>query len=394
MFALLNYFGRRSPSILLIGFPVACLLKTFHEFIDIRIAQIPNRLGHTIASLDFWLTSNQKPTNLVQKRIKKQIFFMDRKYLDDEFYRFVVRLVPLGSYWFWNPVFEAIHWLGWQNNFIFELASGPIEQVSGVFKETKSPLPQANKDVQDRIVMMCSDFGIELDKLVLLCIRDSKYGESISMGDAERFAEYRNSDIFKYSEAINLLIDSGFFVVRMGNEHKSLYNIDGSKFISFSRLSDEYSMEQIDLFQSCAFVVSSDTGLNKLAVICRKPLYMLNVGGFSDRFLHGLTHLVLYKRFKSKISGKELTIEELMTKDILEIKDSEGFDRRNIVIEENTSEELRLFASEIIEICNNQWVESAKSKRMRERFKRELEFQGYDCGDFAFPNFFARDRKW
>ena len=394
MFRLLKYFGRRSPHILFIGFPVVYLLKTFQGCLDIRIAQIPNRLGHTISSLDFWLTLNQKSTSLGQKGIKKQIFFMERKYLDDEFYRLVARLIPLGSYWFWNPVFEVIHWLGWQDNFVFELVGEPIDEVSGVFKGTKSPLPQANKDVQDRIAMMCNDFDIELDKLVLLCIRDSGYGESISMGDAERIAEYRNSDILRYSEAINLLIDSGFFVVRMGNEHKPLHNIDHSKFVSFSKLSDEYAMEQIDLFQSCSFVISSDTGLNKLAVICRKPLYMLNVGAFTDRFLHDLTHLVLYKKFKSKVSGKELTMGELITKNILKITDSEEFDKRDIVIEENSSEELRLFVSEIIEICNSQWVESCESKRMRERFKRELEFQGYDFGDFAFPNFFARDRKW
>ena len=394
MFGLLKYFGRRSPSILFIGFPVVYILKTFQRVLDIRIAQIPNRLGHTISSLDFWLTSNQKQKSLGQKEIKKQIFFMDRKYLDDESYRLVARLVPLGSYWFWNPVFEAIHWLGWQDNFVFELVGEPIDEVSGVFKGTKSPLPQANKDVQDRIAMMCRDFDIEQDKLVLLCIRDSRYGDSISRGDAERISEYRNSDIFRYSEAINLLIGSGFFIVRMGNKQKPLYNIDPNKFVSFSRLSDEYSMEQIDLFQSCAFVISSDTGLNKLAVMCRKPLYMLNVGAFTDRFLHGLTHLVLYKKFKSRVSGKELTMEELLTKDILKITDSEEFVKRDIVIEENSSEELRLFVSEIIEICNSRWVESCESKRMRERFKRELEFQGYDFGDFAFPNFFARDRKW
>ena len=387
-----KYFGRRTPLMILIGLPIAIGCAVVSKFVDIRLIEIPNRFGHAISSLDFWITFNRRNHILKCSRNRcKLIFFLDDKFLEKETIELISSLVPLNSYWLWGRGNEVIHFLGLQDRLTLDLVDGRIDDREQKFKGTESPIVISRKSSFYRKYNVLNQFLEGRKGLVLLCIRDSGYGSSIGMKSAEEIAEYRNSNFNNYLGAIDVLTQRGYSVVRMGMKNSVIPDSKIPDFYEYSYLKTKYSLEQIDLFSNCSFVISSDTGLNKMAVLCRKPLYMLNMGAFTDRFLHGLTPLVMYKKFYDIGSNKELKLEDLISKLAYTFTDSKDFQKSRIHLEENSYLQIRLFAKESLEVYESKWIQSSGSKRITKKFRDTLGTENWNMGDFQFPNFYAEN---
>jgi len=372
---------------------VAILLGNL--FMDVKLARVPSRLGHTIGSIDYWLTV-QRDTYLKNstKRYKLPIFFLDAKALDQEIYFLVSKLVRLSSYRLWNPTFNLAHWLGIEKRITLELIGSNPASVAYLLKGTNSPLIKLIELKNRNKEEMYTKLGIRSDKLVLLCVRDPAYGQSIKFEKGEVSAEYRNSNFTNYLDGIRLLLDSGYSVIRMGNKHKGDEDVGVDGLFSFPKLKFQYSIDQIDLFRDCAFVLSTDTGLNNLAILSRKPLYMVNMGSFTDRFLHGLTKLVLYKSFVDAETQQRIPLTDILSFHAQTYIDSKSFSEKGISILENSSSDIFSFVAEAIQFHESRWSQSVESRKLTSYFKDMMANEGHEMGLFAFPNFYSKGYTW
>jgi len=390
----ITHYGRKSPSIFFIGLPVALVCSILSKLICIKITELPNRLGHTISSLDYWLTVQGKsPCTDKKSQLRYHIFFIHDRFLDPEIIRLIKSLVPLKTNRIWKPTIEAIRWFRLKESLIVELVGDEIDKVSDVFQGTKSILERESLKPNKALNRFLSDFDLDRERMVLLCVRDSQYGDTFSLCEAEQIAVYRNSTFAYYADAIERLTQSGYYVIRMGNKHKeehfSLMN-----FWTYSELKKSYGINQVEFFKECVFVVSSDTGLNKFAVLCRKPLYLLNMGSLVDRYLHGLTPLVLYKSFVSSLTGQHVSIAEIISKGLHSVKDNSQYQKGGICVQENSGEDITKFVSEVIQYHESRWLQSEESKLLTQTFRDTLALHGHELGTFRFPNFYSKTKKW
>jgi putative glycosyltransferase (TIGR04372 family) len=359
------------------------------------MTEIPDRLGHTISSLDYWLTIQQKNPHTEEKsRLRCHIFFINDRVLDPEIISLIKSLVPLKTHRIWKPTMEAIRWFSLKESLIEELITKDISRESGVFQGTKSLVERERTKLDRTLSRFLSEFDIDRERMVLFCVRDSQYGNAINLSEVEKIADYRNSTFTNYVDAVERLTQSGYFVIRMGNEHNEEGHLRLTNFWTYPELKKFYKIEQIEFFKECSFVVSSDTGLNKLAVLCRKPIYMVNMGSFVERFLHGLTPLVLYKSFLSIATGQHVSISEIISKGLVSVTDSAQYKAGGICVQENSIEDIARFVSEVIQYHESRWVQSEESKSVTKNFVNTLASHGHELGTFRFPNFYSMTKKW
>lgn len=117
-------------------------------------------------------------------------------------------------------------------------------------------------------------FG-HIPKLILLVCRDSGYdqmfGEQMS---AER--SYRNSEIKVFQKSIELLIQEGYSVVRLGRHNKETSeSISGLIEVKDIASSNPDKME-FCVAKHCDFVISTGSGPDTLGMFFRKPIYFIN----------------------------------------------------------------------------------------------------------------------
>jgi len=140
-------------------------------------------------------------------------------------------------------------------------------------------LSQSQLSIGNRIQ---EEMGIPLDaKFVCLHIREPSYF------NAPRhhidLAATRNANILNYLLAIKFIIDQGRYVVRIGDPKMTpLPPMEG---VVDYAISDYYSeLMDIYLVSRCELFIGSDSGINQLPMMFRKPLCRINivdnVGGF------------------------------------------------------------------------------------------------------------------
>lgn len=117
-------------------------------------------------------------------------------------------------------------------------------------------------------------FGL-IPKLVLLVCRDSGYDQMFG----EHFSterSYRNSELKVFRKSIELLIQEGYSVVRLGRHNtKTSESISGLIELKDIVSSNPDKME-FCVAKLCDFIISTGSGPDTLGMFFRKPIYFIN----------------------------------------------------------------------------------------------------------------------
>jgi len=108
-------------------------------------------------------------------------------------------------------------------------------------------------------------------KYVCLHVRDFAYHS-----DSHK-RSYRNADINNYIPAIQMLIDEGYAIIRIGDKSMQKCNFANDKFIELCKL--KYQSELLDLLiiQHCEFFIGMQSGPLDVAQLFQKPILILNM---------------------------------------------------------------------------------------------------------------------
>jgi putative glycosyltransferase (TIGR04372 family) len=184
-------------------------------------------------------------------------------------------------------------------------------------------------------------FGIKKgDKYVCIIVRDKAYLKKNSYNQSWSYHDYRNSNIYSYLPACDYLTKEGYKVIRMGNvvekklltKNKNIIDYGGSKYIS--------DLLDIYLMSNCEFVISSGTGLDAIAKICRKPMIFANfvpLGAFN--YSANLTYLIFKKYYNVKIN-RLMTLSEIFLNGSAYYFTSNDFRKNKIKLIDNTQDEI------------------------------------------------------
>lgn len=201
--------------------------------------------------------------------------------------------------------------------------------------------------------------------------RDEKYN-TLTLGND--FVDFvgRNNSFENYSESIRYLCGQSIRTVRMGKYAKHCNcNV---KFINFA---EKYYCDFMDIYllAGCKFYVGPNSGINMVAKAFAKPIVIVNsvyitVGAGSD--INMDENLIILKKYFNRRTGKYLSLKAIAGYEKRFGDNTSQYEKRGIVIIENTPQEILDVVIEMNERLDGTWIETEEERHLQEEYMKIL----------------------
>jgi putative glycosyltransferase (TIGR04372 family) len=205
---------------------------------------------------------------------------------------------------------------------------------------------------EDRRTGLYAKYGIPEDKPVAVVhARESGWLNAA-------YHDFRNASISNYVEAIDLLIDKGFFVVRIGDASMTPVNHPSPHFLDLARSGTFQDGEDSCFIAFCSLYIGQTSGPFSLAAIMGKDMVVTNeVNTFIGRWRHeeevDPLMLVLFKGHVARADGNRFGLLEILFRRPRHT--AQDFEQDGIDLVENTPEDIRLTVQEFLARRAGQW---------------------------------------
>jgi putative glycosyltransferase (TIGR04372 family) len=246
-------------------------------------------------------------------------------------------------------------------------------------------------------------FGIpENSKIVLLCVRDNAYLDSIDEKKNWSYHNYRNADISNFKIASEELANMGFYIFRMGAKVQKKFESDNPRVIDYANNGMRSDFMDIYLASICSFVISTGLGGDAPAAACfRKPVVYVNYCAIMNIFSFQSNSIAITKHHFSSNKKKELTFKEIISSNVLSCANSNCYEENGVTLIENTPEEIRDVAIEMAKRLLGRWNSKKIDKELQARFweifpNKQLINGKIHHGkiNLTFGSKFLRDNAW
>lgn len=180
--------------------------------------------------------------------------------------------------------------------------------------------------------------------VVLLHARDIGYRPELSHHG------HRCVDIENYRGAINFLENQGYQVVRLGDKTNQRLKGYTQAVIDLPFHPDYELFLDIYFAATCCFAMNQSSGPSSLVRGFKKPALMVN--RTVDWEYHPTPECLMFKHYKNKTTGIELSYDSILETGLGELSMDEDFLKAGIIIEENTPNELEQGIKEFVALQN------------------------------------------
>lgn len=253
---------------------------------------------------------------------------------------------------------------------IIEIPSGNIDRdVNNLLEKYPSHLRFTEAE-ENRGQQELQRMGIpEGAKWVCLIVRDSAYLPDFS------YHSYRDSDIFNYMEAVQKLVDHGYYVIRMGAKVMKPMPFYCKFIIDYATNGMRSEFMDIYLAAKCEFAISTSTGLDAVCTAFRRPICYVNFVPLEylptwsnslaiwkhhekeDKRGHEIDS-VAYPGYEvlNITPRKRMTPKEIFESGAGQFMRADQFEEAGITLVDNTPEEIRDVAIEMASVVEGKMV--------------------------------------
>ena len=195
-----------------------------------------------------------------------------------------------------------------------------------------------NKECFDAL----SEYGIDLEceRFVCLHVRDGGYYKDYNK------RPYRNANIDNYHEAIDFLLENGFYVFRLGDANMKRLAVNKDKVIDYPFTKLKSAAMDLFLISKCEFYIGMQSGILDVALLFERPILLLNM----YNCFHGSTQKVCDRGLLKKIimpDGSEVkTLKQRVNLPFYYNDWRSDLDVNDIMFVENDSREILLAVKE------------------------------------------------
>lgn len=236
-----------------------------------------------------------------------------------------------------------------------------------------------DEEVEARSALF-AHLGIERDaKIVVLHARSPKYWGARSPG-LDAVNSFRDADIAGYGPAIELLIDSGYHVVRIGDDGMDRSPIIDERFLDAPFHPDYTPFLDVAVTSCCDLFLHSCSGPMELARGFGRRLAGVN-GYLNNYWSAEPGEFFLAKGYELVDGGGRLSIPELINLDLCAVRGAEDLARAGVRLVENTPAEIRSAIAELVPMIDRGWVWSTPASqgfRALARQEHERRLARYD----------------
>ena len=195
--------------------------------------------------------------------------------------------------------------------------------------------------------------GIPINsKWVCIHNRDSKYLKEKFPKQVWNYHNYRDFSINDMISAAEYFTKNGFYVVRLGAITDEKLNTKNKMIIDYANHESRSDFGDIFLSANCEFYFGSDAGAWKMSQIFRKPGFRINAF-FSNIYLFPWPYPAIFKRVCYIENSRELSIKDIIEKEIINVGESEVLRNKGVKLISNTSDEILDLAKEAVKIVNS-----------------------------------------
>jgi len=183
------------------------------------------------------------------------------------------------------------------------------------------------------------EIGVNPDKpYVCLIVRDG--GHYKSKGEIESAGyEFLNFDINNFSGVAEVLIESGFQVIRMGSGSERPFTSKPEGVIDYALSGNRSEFLDVFIAATCEFAVSTQTGPDAVCMLFRRPVLYVDVTSYSQFFFG--SKLATWSPARLHKNGKILNLSEVVNSEIAWFKDPNSFSINGISQQKSSNNELR-----------------------------------------------------
>jgi putative glycosyltransferase (TIGR04372 family) len=183
------------------------------------------------------------------------------------------------------------------------------------------------------------EIGINPDEpYVCLIVRDG--GHYKSKGDIESVGyELLNFDINDFSGVAEVLIESGFQVVRMGSGSERPFTSKPDGVIDYALSKNRSEFLDVYLAATCEFAVSTQTGPDAVCMLFRRPVLYVDVTRYCQFFFG--SKLATWSPVRLQKNGSTLNLSEVVNSEIAWFKDPNMFSKNGISQQKSSKSELK-----------------------------------------------------
>lgn len=341
----------------LLGLPVVAVIRLLRPLILIRFNPIYcDRMGHLVEFTDLYLCAQDAGINVPDRRYIDISFFTSRIIPNAQIGKMWQRVLRMGPSWLLRRVYRMNQFLpGGSLHDAGNYASFLSPDVYALIETAPSHL-RFTEDEESHGKAGLRLLGIpEGRPFICFHARDSAYLSTFSPHEDHRCHDYRDADIQNYVLAVEALADRGYFLVRMGATVASPINSSHPNVIDYATSGSRTDFMDIYLVSKCYFHLASNSGIDSVAIVFRRPIAVVNyapIGGLAV----GLRNTVLIaKQYMLLSEMRLLTLKEIFSSQVDYLFFSHEYEKHGIKLVENTPEEIRDLAIEMLDRLNGTW---------------------------------------
>jgi putative glycosyltransferase (TIGR04372 family) len=234
------------------------------------------------------------------------------------------------------------------------------------------------KEFIDKGDKFLEKIGIERNsKIICLLVRNNDYLNKNFPKNDWNYHSYRNCKIENYIEAINLAMERGYYVFKMGATPGHSLNINNSRFIDYAK---HYRNDFMDVYlaSKCEFSISSGTGWDALTSwTFRKPHIWTNAVPIIWPALNPSNKLIFsIKLHFDKKKDRFLSLKEILNSELFMSSSSDAFYKKDVMLYENDSDDIKNMMLEMIDNLENRDFASEENlithKKIQNIYKKNL----------------------
>jgi putative glycosyltransferase (TIGR04372 family) len=213
------------------------------------------------------------------------------------------------------------------------------------------------------------------DKFVCVIARDSEYLDRYNYikGRDWKYHNYRDVDISSYVPALDWLTEQGVWVLRMGKIMRNELDSKNPMIIDYAFSRERNDFLDVWLFANCDFCISTGTGPDFISDFYKKPILFLNFIPIAYIW-HWSNATFVSKNLVWARHGNALSLKEQLIHNYAE---TQGYQKRNIIINDLTPEEILMYVKSFWNHLNGKLMYTEKDKMMEELFWKLYTKYGY-----------------
>jgi len=326
------------------------------------------RIGHFALNTELYCCERDMSINLPNKPYLDLFYFHD--ICNKQLAKMWKRELKVFPRWLLNPIFKTNSFF---SKFFSILVRHEFSESMSNYRDVKDLLkkskPHVNFSSEEEIIgkEQLKKFGLSQDsKFICLNVRDEAYLKNY-LGKDWSYHDYRNAEIDDFILASEEITQRGYFVFRMGKKVKKPIKTSNSMIIDYANSGMRSDFMDIYLGANCTFCLSTSAGFNSIVTIFRRPIASITVPlSFIETFVDN--SLFITKHYYSKKKEKNLTLSEISFSNISCMLRTEEYEKRGIKLIDNTPEEIRDLALEMIGRLEGNWKFDETDNKLQEKF--------------------------